>query len=138
VRIRIKLTTAAPHAQAYEGTLFTACPTLNVVALNTSSVANANTNGTAQPGDYHIIPVSRIQTFQIILLTSNAESGESSLSNAQPAIAAVDIKRLKKREEERIRKLKEEEVNRGKGVSKEAQAIFDSFKRMYVYPTTTS
>jgi len=126
---RIKLTTAAPHALTYEGTLFTACPILNVVAINTrSSTPAANTS--AQPGDYTVIPVSRIQSFQVLSLASGADGSESSIATAQPAIGPVDVKRLKQREEQRIRKLKEEEKDRGKGVTREAQAIFDSFKRI--------
>ena len=129
--LRIKLTTAAPHALTYEGTLFTACPVLNVVALNTRGSTPA-VNTAAQPGDYTVIPVSRIQSFQVLSLASGTDGSESSIATAQPAIGTVDVKRLKQREEQRIRKLKEEEQNRGKGVTREAQAIFDSFKRMYV------
>jgi len=126
---RIKLTTAAPHALTYEGTLFTACPVLNVVAINTRGSTPA-VNTAAQPGDYTVIPVSRIQSFQVLSLASGTDGSESSIATAQPAIGPVDVKRLKQREEQRIRKLKEEEKDRGKGVTREAQAIFDSFKRI--------
>lgn len=122
---RIKVTTAAPHSQTLEGSLFTACPTLNVVAINTRPGAA----GPTQPGDYHVIPIARIQNFQI---TSLPTDGETSIANAQPAIAPVDTKRLKDRETARIAKLKEEEQNRGRGVTKEAQAIFDALKRVNV------
>ena len=43
----------------------------------------------------------------------------------------MDTKRLQQREEKRVRELKDGEKNMGKGVTKEAQAIFDSFNRMY-------
>lgn len=132
----MKLTAAGPQPQTYEGTLFTACPILNVVILNTRSSAAPPTpavNGNAQAGDYHIIPVSRIQTFQITSPATGVESGgEASFANTLPPIGPVDVARLRQREQARIEKLKEEERNRGKGVTKEAQAIFDSFKRMYV------
>ena len=94
---------------------------------------NPFTDVSTQPGDYHIIPVSRIQSFQVISLASAAENSTSSFVTAQPPIGPVDIKRLEERERAKINKLKEEERNRGKGVTKEAQAIFDSFKRMYVW-----
>jgi hypothetical protein len=85
----IKLTTAAPHSQTYEGTLFTACPVLNLVAI--TAVA----------------------------------------SQQQPsALAPVDTKRLKEREAARIAQLKDQAADRGKGVSKEAQAIYDALKRV--------
>lgn len=121
----IKITTAAPHSQTLEGSLFTACPVLNVVAINTRPGAT----GPTQPGDYHIVPFARVQNFQI---TSLPTDGETSVANAQPAIAPVDTKRLKGRETARIAKLKEEEENRGRGVTKEGQAIFDALKRVYV------
>ena len=130
----VKLTTAAPHSQTYEGTLFTACPVLNIVAINTRA-ASAN-DSIGQPGDYHIIPVPRIQAFQVTALTAGAESGDASFATAQPAIGPVDTKRLKEREQGRINKLKEDEENRGRGVTKEAQAIFDSFRRMYALTLT--
>jgi hypothetical protein len=42
----------------------------------------------------------------------------------------VDTRRLKEREKARIAQLKEQAADRGKGVSKEAQAIYDSLKRV--------
>ncbi|SMY25571.1 unnamed protein product [Zymoseptoria tritici ST99CH_1A5] len=123
---RIKITTAAPHSQTYEGTLFNACPVLHVIAINTRAPPpNPASNAAAQPGDYHIIPFSRIQSSQVISL-AGAEGV------AQPVIGAVDIRQLQKREETRVNQLREEEESRGKGVSKEAQAIFDSFRRINV------
>lgn len=79
-----------------------------------------------------MIPVSRIQTFQILSLAN--PSDPTTFANARPTIAAVDVKRLQDRERAKIEKLKEEERNRGKGVSKEGQAIYDSLKRMYFCP----
>ena len=135
---RVKLTTAAPHSQTYEGSLFTACPVLNIVAINTRNPSsNPSADAAVQAGDYHIIPVSRIQSFQVIALASNTENGNSTISSAQPPIGPVDIKRLEERERAKINKLKEDEMNKGKGVTKEAQAIFDSFKRMCVFEYIT-
>jgi len=116
VPLSIKLTTTAPHSQTYEGTLFTACPVLNLVAINTRPTAASDS------GDYHIIPVSRVQNFQITSLASQQQ---------QPsALPPVDTKRLKDRENARIAQLKDQAADRGKGVSKEAQAIYDSLKRV--------
>ena len=130
---RIKLTTAAPHSQTHEGSLFTADPVLNLVAINTRSApSNSSANAKGEPGDYHVIPVSRIQSFQVLSLPGIADSGATTFAAAQPAIGPVDVKRLEERERAKITKLKEAEQNRGKGVTKEAQAIYDSFKRMYV------
>jgi len=119
----VRLTTAAPHSQTYEGSLYTADPVLNIVAINTRS-------STSTIGDYHIVPVSRIQNFQLLSLAG--QTGDGSLPTAQPAIGHIDTKHLKQREEKRIRELKEKEQDRGKGVSKEGQAIFDALKRINV------
>lgn len=121
---RVKITTAGPQSQVYEGTLYTADPVLNIVAINTR---NPPTDAPNQSGDYHVIPVSRIQAVQILSLS---ETGNGCLEGAQPAIGPVDIKQLRQREDLRIRKLKEDEQNRGVGVSAEGQAIFDSLRRM--------
>jgi hypothetical protein len=96
---------------------------MNVVAINTRSM-----NFTAT-GDYHIIPFSRIQNFQITALAAPESAGSP--------VGPVDLNRLQKREEARIRKLKEDKSDRGKGVTKEAQAIFDALKRVYVSPSCT-
>jgi len=120
---RIKLTTAT---QTYEGTLFTADPIINIVVINTLA-PNLNTTAT-QNGNYQIIPISRVQNFSITRATEgNAAQG---LAATQPNIGAVDMKQAKQREEARIAKLQEEERHRGKGVTSEAQALYDSFKRI--------
>jgi len=115
---RIKLITAAPQSQTFEGTLFTACPILNVVAINTRPAA------TGDSGDYHMIPISRIQSFHTISLASSQQQ--------QQQLPPVDTKRLKEREKARIAQQKEQAADRGKGVSKEAQAIYDSLKRVNI------
>jgi hypothetical protein len=91
--LSIKLTTAAPHSQTYEGTLFTACPVLNLVAINIRPTQGSDS------GDYHIIPVSRIQNFQITAVASQQQPS---------ALAPVDTKRLKEREAARIAQLKDQ------------------------------
>jgi len=47
-------------------------------------------------------------------------------------IGRVDTAKLKQREEERVRKLVEQEAKKGKGVSVEGQKLFDALDRMYV------
>jgi len=51
-----------------------------------------------------------------------------------PSAGKVDHDALQRREDELVRRLKEEEANRGKGVTKEAQEVFDAMKRMYLLP----
>lgn len=130
----VKVTTVPPLSHTFEGSLFTACPITNVVAVDIrAKPSNARSNSAAQPGDYHIIPVSRIQNFQVISLPPVTDEG--TLATAHPPIGPVDLKRLKEREEARVTKLKEDEANRGRGVTKEGQAIFDSLRRVYAAST---
>jgi hypothetical protein len=98
-----------------------------LVAINTSNHSASPTGGN-QPGDYHIIPISRIQSFQVISLEPSTPDGRS-FTNAGPALHALDIRALKAREASAVAKLQETETRRGKGVTREAQEIFDAFSR---------
>lgn len=62
---------------------------------------------------------------------------EGGFASAQPPLAPVDPKRLEQRLRARVEKAKEEERNQGKGVTREAQAIFDAIRRMYVKQGTS-
>ena len=112
----------SPVASTIEGTLFTACPITNLVAINTAE------EGKSQTGDYHVIPVSRIQSFQVLSLSPSNTDG-ASFSDAVPPLHALDIRALKAREAAAVGKLQEGEARRGKGVTKEAQDLFDAFSR---------
>ncbi|KAH8696249.1 anticodon-binding domain-containing protein [Talaromyces proteolyticus] len=124
---RIRVTTAAPNASTLEGTLFTACPITNLVAINTSNQSSSPTSA-QQAGDFHIIPISRIQSFQLISLAPSSSDGVS-FTTASPSIHALDTRALKSREAAAITKVLEGETRRGKGVTREAQDIFDAFSR---------
>lgn len=127
----IKVTTVAPHSQTLQGTLFTACPRSNIIAINTAPAPpNPSSTLSNQPGDYHIIPIQHISSFDIVSLDSNAAN--KTPATVQPAVAPVDIKKLREREEAKLRQLREQEANKGKGVSREAQHIFDALKRLCV------
>lgn len=102
-----------------------------MIALNTSppppTPANSTTNSNnAQPGDYHIIPINKVQQFQILAL---APLENQSFPSANPSIHQLDIKALKRREEQAVKKMQEKEMRRGKGVSKEGQAVFDALSK---------
>lgn len=121
---RVRISTAAPTPSTIEGTLFTACPITNLVAINTADGKQT------QSGDYRIIPVSRIQSFQLLSLAPSATSSDGpSFSDAVPSVHALDIRALKAREAAAVGKLQEDEKRRGKGVTREAQDLFDAFYR---------
>lgn len=120
-----------------EGTLFTACPITNLIAINTSPLPptpiTPGTPALSSPADFHIVHISRIQHFQLISLppqtaSSSVEPG-SPFANAYPTIYPLDIRALKNREAAAVAALQEREMQRGKGVTKEAQDLFDAFSR---------
>ncbi|KAJ5173204.1 hypothetical protein N7492_005797 [Penicillium capsulatum] len=125
---RIRLTIATPTTSTLEGTLFTACPITNLVAINTSPAPPSGDPKQAQSGDYHVIPVSCIQSFQILALPPPTSS-DSPFTDAQPPIQALDGRALKMREAKAIGDAIDREARRGKGVTREAQDIFDAFSR---------
>ncbi|KAJ5316753.1 hypothetical protein PENANT_c016G02846 [Penicillium antarcticum] len=126
---RVRLTTAQPNAMTHEGTLFTVDPITSLVAINTAPAANPGDAKQAQNGDYHVVPISRIQGFQILSLAAPSNSTSSSFADAQPTIQALDTRALKAREMKAIGELLEREARRGKGVTREAQELFDAFSR---------
>ncbi|KAJ9624020.1 hypothetical protein H2203_005467 [Taxawa tesnikishii (nom. ined.)] len=121
---RIRLTTLPPTSLTLEGTLFTADPRTNLLALNTKPAPpNPSTSLASQPGDYHIVPVAAVQSFEVLAL-ADVKEGQV------PQVAKIDIVKLREKEQNAIKRAKEAENKRGKGVSKEGQAIFDAFHRL--------
>lgn len=127
----VRIGTAAPANTTFEGTLFTACPITNLVAINTKPSPNTTDAKQSQAGDYHIVPVSRIQSFQLLSLpNANApDNNIPSFTDAVPPVQALDIRALKTREAHAVGKAMEGEARRGKGVTQEAQDLFDAFSR---------
>jgi protein LSM12 len=112
-----------------EGTLYAACSLTNTIAVNTTPAPpNPSSSISNQPGDYHIIPVAQIQNVQVLSLAPETD-GASGFEGAVPSIARLDLDTLRRREEEAIRKAKERDALRGKGVTREAQEIFDHLSR---------
>jgi len=84
------------------------------------------------PGNYHIIPISQIAAFHILQLPVEGDRVEGSgpgFEGAMPSISKVDMEALRQREENAIKEMKKFEASRGKGVSKEAQEIYDHIAR---------
>jgi hypothetical protein len=125
----VRITTAQPTQSIFEGTLFTACPITNLVAVNTAPATNPGDAKQAQNGDYRVIPISRIQHFQILALAPPSNSTSSSFTDAQPTIQALDTRALKARESKAIGEALDREARRGKGVTTQAQDLFDAFSR---------
>jgi protein LSM12 len=130
VRYRVRITNALN--QVVEGTLFTACPITNVIAIN-AAPPKANPGAPLQ-GDYHVIPMAQVQFVQVLSLAGDAAAEGGAVTGARfddptLSISRIDGDALRGREEAAIRKMKEWDRTRGKGVTKEAQDIFDWFAR---------
>ncbi|MCJ1384316.1 hypothetical protein MMC17_007432 [Xylographa soralifera] len=112
---KIRLQTVAPTSRTLEGTLFTVSPALNLLTLTTSPTP------TTEASTYHILPISALQSFNLVSLTSPTVT--------LPLLPALDHSALQSRLESTIARLKAEEARKGKGVSREAQKIFDRISR---------
>ncbi|MCJ1254207.1 hypothetical protein MMC24_002021 [Lignoscripta atroalba] len=118
---RIRLTTILPAHPTLEGTLFTADPLTNQLALS------SNQNPTTGSSDWHILPITSIQSVTLLSLSSPPTSNFSSALPALVPLPPASV--LQSRVDQAIARLKEEEARKGKGVGKEAQEIFDALYR---------
>lgn len=139
VGARIKVRTVQPDNKTHEGILFTVDPTFNLIAINcTPAPPNPSASLAAQPGDYHIIPIRHIQSFDILSLSTGKNAADldaifTTGNESAPSINKVDVRRLKEREDKAVQKKKDEQKKKGKGVSSEAQELFNVLDR--IYPT---
>ena len=114
---RIRLETKLAAHPTLEGTLFTACPITNLVAISIPST----------PPTHHVLPISSINNFT--LLSTASSPGPPSFTSASPPIAPVDPVALAKRADAAVARLKEAAARKNKSVSKEAQDLFDALIR---------
>jgi hypothetical protein len=63
-----------------------------------------------------------------------AKDAAPGFDGALPSISKVDMDAIKAREEQTIREMKKRDAQKGKGVSKDAQEIFDAISRTWVAP----
>ena len=127
--ISIKVT-CAPGKNVLEGTLFTACNLTHAIAINTAPAPpNPSASIFSQPGDYHIIPFAHIESFEIIGTGERASESAPGFDGALPSISKVDLAALQAREDQTIREMKKKDMQKGKGVSPEAQELFDAISR---------
>ena len=63
------------------------------------------------------------------MLSLPQAGGDTSFTSAAPPISPLSLPSLRAREEAAVRRLKEQELKRGKGVTQEAQEIFNALTR---------
>lgn len=113
-----------------EGTLFTTCNITNAIAINTAPAPpNPSAPLASQPGDYHIIPFAHILNFELLGMGERVAGSGPGFDGALPSISRVDMDAIKAREEQTIREMKKKDAQKGKGVSKEGQEVFDAISR---------
>lgn len=117
----IRLHTTLPSQPTIEGTLFTACPITNLVAVATTTSPNT-------PPTHHILPISSIQTFTLLSAPSSSNDF-SSPPNTIPPLSNVPTAALLARADAAVARLKEAASRKNKNVGKEAQDLFDGISR---------
>ncbi len=152
----IRITTTLPNNNTFEGTLFTACPITNLIAINTAppptppTTSPTTTTTSApppHPGTYHILPIPKIATFTLLALppstarpsgtgTATATNSPTSptttttdFTAAHPPIAPLDPRALATRTTNAVARLKALDAKGGRGVGREAQDLFDALGR---------
>lgn len=117
----IRLQTTLPSQPTIEGTLFTACPITNLVAIATTTSPNT-------PPTHHILPITSIHNFT--LLSAPPPSNDfSSPPNTTPPLSNVPTAALLARADAAVARLKEAASRKNKNVGKEAQDLFDGISR---------
>ena len=112
---RIRLQTLPPQSRTLEGTVFAISPILNLLTLTSSP------NPTDDASTYHILPFSAVQHFSVISLPSPPTQPKE--------LPPLDHSALQSRLDAAITRLKAEDARKGKGVTREAQDIFDRISR---------
>ena len=110
------------------GHIFAVSSSSPVLTLTPSAVAA--TGGALPTTSYTVIALSSIQSFTLLELAPSAAptSPAESASRAAP-LPSLDIAAIHNRLKTTTAKLQEEEARLGKGVSEEAQAIFNGLSR---------
>ena len=148
----IRITTTLASNNTLEGTLFTACPITNLIAINTAPTLTTPTTSpispaptaSPQPGTYHILPIPKIASFTLLSLSPAPRTGtttpttptttpqtqtQTHFTHAQPPIAPLDLRALTARTANAVARLKALDSKRGRGVGREGQEIFDALGR---------
>jgi len=110
---KVKLTISGQKA-TLEGTVYAFSPTSHIVAVNTGSSSSGST--------FQFIHASQI----VSVVTASSEKD----ADAMAPIPPIDAQSLKTREAAAIERLLAAEQKKGKGVTKEAQEVFNFFDRM--------
>jgi hypothetical protein len=123
----IRITTALAD-RSIEGQIFSVDPSSSLVAIKETDgkPAPPNPNTLAAPS-FRIISVANIASFQLL--------GEPESVETFAPVTQAEREMMRKREADAIKKEKKKQADKGKGVTKEAQELYDFIGRTYVKPT---
>jgi len=89
------------------------------IAINTATPPPNPSSALAnQPGDYHIYPLCHILNIELLSAGERVPDSGPGFDGALPSISKVDLEAVKAREEATIRKIKEKDAMKGRGVSR--------------------
>lgn len=117
----IRLQTTFPAQSTLEGTLFTACPLTNLIAISVPTSAS-------NPPTHHIIPISSIQSFTLLPASPGSNGFSSALGNTSQ-LNTLPTASLLARADAAVARLKEAASRKNRSVGREAQELFDGLGR---------
>ncbi|RPB05159.1 hypothetical protein L873DRAFT_1663828 [Choiromyces venosus 120613-1] len=134
VGLRIRVVTIIDDT--YEGTIYSYDPLTSTLALIQSPAhppptpvnENVNVAQSYSPQDYRILKISFLKEVTV-LSAPKQRSVAQPFTNAEPKIGTVDIAAVAAREKDAARAEAERIANKGVGVTKEAQDIYDALAR---------
>lgn len=126
----IRITTIAPNQTTVEGTVYTADPLTNLLALNindTPPTSISSASLAAPAGAYRIIPISQINSFQLLSLPQQPTD-----SSTNPALNSIDTSAVQARLARNISVQQAAQARVGpKGTTPTDQALFDALSRTH-------
>jgi protein LSM12 len=121
--ISIRITTSAPTSTTLEGILFTADPITNLLALQTTTLPPSTSNPSFPSGAYRIVPISAIQSFQLVSLPPT--------DSTKLDISPLHIPSLHQRHTNNITQLQSALASKGPpGTTPLFQSIYDGLARL--------
>ncbi|KAF2402440.1 hypothetical protein EJ06DRAFT_507308 [Trichodelitschia bisporula] len=116
VGARVRITTTLPN-HTLEATLFAACSVTNLLALREGPPPSGPAS---PPSTFHVVPLSQVAGWKIL---------SPPPQEAEPELPRLGMEAFRAREEKAVREAQRKEANRGRGVSAEAQEVFDHFEK---------
>ncbi|KAF7511222.1 hypothetical protein GJ744_005119 [Endocarpon pusillum] len=149
---RVRVTTSAPTSSTYEGLLYTADPITNLIVLsippssssaptaaasNSNPTSNSTSSSTPPTNTFKILPIRTLTSCIVLSTPSNPippHNNNNTISKPNPSLPQptyLDIPSLTTRTNSTVAALKAQDAKRGRGVTREAQDIFDGISRTY-------